>query len=193
MMHPSSVVLRFAGGAMSFGRWERLSCWIAAGLLLPLAARAADGLAAPAPDTLWLGLEPRVTLQTQPLTAWWQARLGEGGAPSGLRGIQSASVLGDYYFAQPSFGRFRASGGLWISPPAGSEGWAPAPYLGLGYSTPARWGAFSFSADLGVAAESTLGSQAGLGRALLGVQGLEHSRRELRLSPVLQFGMRYSF
>jgi hypothetical protein len=166
--------------------------------LLSLAASsapAAGGLVAKAPDTLWLGLTPRVTLQTQALTPWWLARLGDGPAAGpALRTVQSGSLVGDYYFAQPAYGRFRASGGLWINQPAGgAEGWSPAPYLGLGYSSPARWAGFSFSADLGVAAESAPSTAGGLGRALLGVQGAESSRRELRLSPVLQLGVRYAF
>lgn len=158
------------------------------------AAMAADGLVAKAPDTLWFGLQPRVTLQTQPLAPWWQARLGDSSASTPLRGVQSGSLVGDYYFAQPSYGRFRASGGLRINlPSTGTDGWAPAPYLGLGYSSPATWAGFSFSADLGLAAESTLAASGGLGRASFGVQGADSSRRELRLSPVLQVGVRYAF
>jgi hypothetical protein len=135
-------------------------------------------------------------LQTASLAPWWQARFGDA-ATTAARGVQSGSLVGDYYFAKPSYGRFRASGGLWMNQQAGSgEGWASAPYLGLGYSSPAQWAGFSFSADLGLAAETAAANSAasaGLGRALLGVQGADNSRRELRLSPVLQLGLRYAF
>lgn len=168
-------------------------CSLATISLVATAASAADGLVPKAPDALWLGLQPRVTLQAAPLTPWWQARLGE--TANTARGVQSGSLVGDYYFAQPSYGRFRASGGLWMNQPASGEGWASAPYLGLGYSSPAKWAGFTLSADLGLAAETlpVSAASAGLGRALLGVQGADTSRRELRLSPVLQLGVRYAF
>lgn len=161
--------------------------------LVATVASAADGLVAKAPDALWFGVQPRVTLQTAPLAPWWQARLGD--TASAARGVQSGSFVGDYYFAQPSYGRFRATGGLWMNQPAGGDGWASAPYLGLGYSSPATWAGVTLSADLGLAAETSPVNTAssGLGRALLGVQGAESSRRELRLSPVLQLGVRYAF
>lgn len=161
--------------------------------LVATVASAADGLGAKAPDALWFGVQPRVTLQTAALAPWWQARLGD--TASAARGVQSGALVGDYYFAQPAYGRFRASGGLWMNQPAGGEGWASVPYVGLGYSSPAKWAGFTLSADLGLAAETAPANAAsgGLGRALLGVQGADNSRRELRLSPVLQLGVRYAF
>jgi hypothetical protein len=48
------------------------------------------------------------------------------------------------------------------------------------------------SAELGLVAErpSAVG---GFGRALLGTQEMDLAVREMRLAPVLQFGLRYAF
>ncbi|MDE2146342.1 MAG: hypothetical protein KGJ24_06610, partial [Burkholderiales bacterium] len=122
----------------------------------------------------------------------------------------------DYVFARPRFGSFRASGGLLSGRQAGlplarlsagrlgvnligAPAWAPAigadapgtlSYLGLGYDGQALHGGLTVSADLGLV--SGAGAR-GLRRALFGNQGLDSSMRELRLSPLLQLGLRYSF
>jgi len=77
-----------------------------------------------------------------------------------------------------------------ISPGAGdvtsSEPWSAVPYLGFGYSGISLHGGWGFTADFGLA-----GSAGGL-RArrdgTLGTQGADELLRELRLTPVLQFG-----
>ena len=66
------------------------------------------------------------------------------------------------------------------------------PYLGLGYSSHSiKWG-LSFSADFGLMALSP-GSALRLGRALGGGQSADDLLRDLRLSPVVQLGVSYSF
>ena len=66
------------------------------------------------------------------------------------------------------------------------------PYLGLGYSGGSLKGGWGFSADLGLLAQSP-GRVARLGRAFGGGQSLEDVLREMRLSPLLQVGVSYSF
>lgn len=176
--------------------------------------QAAGGLVAPSAESLWPQWQARVTVYSStvsPLNPWrWQdgsnsPRAGQGGA-----------LLGDYYFAQPSFGNFRASGGLMFGAMGGAPLWqgtasprlglsvqsatavpgaeAPGtvPYLGLGFTTAAWRNTLSLSADLGwVAAQpSAIG---GVGRAIFGNQGWETALRDIRLAPVLQLGVRYAF
>ena len=66
------------------------------------------------------------------------------------------------------------------------------PYLGLGYSGTSIKGGWGFSADLGLMALNP-GSVTGLGRVFSGGQNMDDLLRELRLAPVLQVGVSYSF
>jgi len=69
---------------------------------------------------------------------------------------------------------------------------AMSPYLGIGYtglSSKTGWG---FSADLGVIA-SRPGSAVKLGRPAAGEPNLDEVLRDLRLSPIFQVGVSYSF
>ncbi len=77
------------------------------------------------------------------------------------------------------------------APPAAGElpsDNATLPYLGLGYTGLSLRGGWSFNADLGLVARSP-GNVVKFGRN----QSLDDSVRELRLSPLLQFGVSYSF
>jgi hypothetical protein len=65
---------------------------------------------------------------------------------------------------------------------------ATLPYLGLGYTGLSPSGGWSFNADLGLVARSP-GNVVKFGRS----QSLDDTLRELRLSPLLQFGVSYSF
>ena len=65
---------------------------------------------------------------------------------------------------------------------------ATLPYLGLGYTGLSARSGWSFSADLGLVAQSP-GNVVRLGRS----QSLDDVVRELRLAPVLQLGVSYSF
>lgn len=180
-------------------------------------AHAAQGLSLPRAETLWPQWQARITLLTAAGSPLALAPLSESGAaPGGLRG---GALVGDYVFATPAFGQFRASGGLLsghlgglplAGAPAGQRlgvavqrsvapAWAPGaetpaalPYIGLGFSGAAGLAGLSLSADLGLVAERPE-AVAGLGRALFGNQGMERSLRELRLAPVMQLGVRYSF
>lgn len=146
--------------------------------------------------------------------------LAPNGQPgSSGQAAQGGAVLGDYYFAQRSLGAFRASGGLMFGATGGAPAWvsqvsqtrpglvmhsvgalaapgaeAPGavPYLGLGFTTAGWRQTLSLSADLGWVAEqpSAIG---GVGRALFGNQGWETALREIRLAPVFQLAVRYTF
>ena len=185
--------------------------------LCSVAAQAAGGLLPPANNTLWPSLSARVTIQTAAVSPLSVAGLAE---PS--QGLRGGALLGDYVFAQPSFGSFRATSGVVFGAHGGAptlsvsglgpgsrlglahsqggarplaaqaDGWQTSPYLGLGFSSPLGDSGFSLSADLGWVAEAT-GIGIPGGRAPLGVQGSDSQGRELRLSPLLQFGMRYTF
>lgn len=184
--------------------------------VLPLTGLAADGLIAPPADTLWPQWKARISMQTTALQPVSLSGQLDGAGPQ--RSWQGGAVLGDYYFATPSFGSFRASGGLMfgatggaplLSATAGSRlgldlqaaannlasgGETPGtvPYLGLGFTSAALGSALSLSADLGwVAAQPSAAID--VGRALFGNQGRDSAWRELRLSPVLQVALRYSF
>ncbi|CAN5329093.1 hypothetical protein BH11PSE9_BH11PSE9_13420 [soil metagenome] len=69
---------------------------------------------------------------------------------------------------------------------------ATLPYLGVGYSGLSGHGGWAFSADLGLVGQSA-GNAFKAGRALNNVPTLEDQLRDMRLSPVLQLGVSYSF
>ena len=184
--------------------------------VMPLAAAAAGGLVAPAADALWPHWQARISMQTAAASPLSLSRWGEGGAPQ--RVWQGGSVFGDYYFATPSFGSFRASGGLMTGLQGGTplfaanagprlglavqgsgNAAAPAadnpgtvPYLGFGFTGAAWRNALAVTADVGLVAERP-GAAGSVGRALFGNQGFEAALREMRLAPVLQLGVRYTF
>jgi hypothetical protein len=134
-----------------------------------------------------------------------------------------ASLGGDYYFSRdvaaggrPPSG-FRASGALLIRQPGvslsdlswqsraitslaspqpltdpGQMGISTMPYLGIGYSDYSLKSGWGFWADIGLVVQSP-GNALGMGRVLSGSQSVEDLVRELRLSPMLQLGVNYSF
>lgn len=199
--------------AMNVRKMALSLCLLAVGSV----AGAAQGLAVPAADTLWPQWQARITVMTTHVipsaaTPWF-----DNGASA--RGLQGGAVFGDYIFASPSFGSFRASGGLMSgglgglpllninagsrlgvsllsgNAPAyvpGSEAPATLPYVGLGFTGATGLAGLAITADLGVTAERP-SAATGLGRALFGNQGMERSLREMRLGPVMQLGVRYTF
>ena len=66
------------------------------------------------------------------------------------------------------------------------------PYLGIGYSDAFAKGRWGITADLGVMALRPAGNGLRPGRAA-GLQSSDDALRDLRLSPVLQLGVSYSF
>lgn len=184
-------------------------------LSLPWSAQGAEGLSAPSAETLWPQWQARMALQTTSVSRpnLWavldrarQSQAAQGGA-----------LLGDYYFAQPALGHFRASGGLMFgalggapnlaatgnrwgllvqslgaTPTAAADPLGTVPYLGLGFTSTAWRSAWYLTADVGWVAEqpSALG---GFSRVLQGSLGWDQALRDMRLAPVLQLGVRLSF
>lgn len=134
-----------------------------------------------------------------------------------------ASLGGDYYFSKDlaAGGRspsgFRASGALLIRQPgvslsdlawqsraitslaapqrlsdASSQGLIARPYLGIGYSDYSLKTGWGFWADIGLVVQSP-GQALGMGRVLSGSQSVDDLVHELRMSPLLQLGVNYSF
>ena len=73
-----------------------------------------------------------------------------------------------------------------------SESTETVPYVGLGYSGSWWRDSLSLTADLGMVSERPTAA-GNVGRAVFGNQGMNQALRDLRLSPVLQLGMRYAF
>jgi hypothetical protein len=134
-----------------------------------------------------------------------------------------ASLGGDFYFSRDlaAAGRvasgFRASGALLIRQPGvslsdlgwqsraftslaapqpvadpGQQGISAMPYLGIGYSDYSLKTGWGFWADIGLVVQSP-GGALGAGRVLSGSQSIEDLVRELRMAPMLQLGVNYSF
>lgn len=138
-------------------------------------------------------------------------------------GPLGASIGGDYYFSKdlavvgrPPSG-FRASGALLIRQPGVSlsdlawqtrattslalpqrlsepanQNVSTMPYLGIGYSDFSLKTGWGFWADIGLVVQSP-GNALGMSRVLSGAQSVDDLVRELRLSPMLQLGVNYSF
>jgi hypothetical protein len=195
----ASLATGFATIAASAGHW----------------ANAADGLAPRADEWLWPQVQARITLNTVSTATLGPVSLLREGA---ARSVQGGSVLGDYVLASPAFGSLRATSGLMLGSTSGAtlssgsasprlsistldQGWGAngpvdsahaTPYLGLGYNTPLAWRSVSLSADLGVVAERPSGIP-GFGRALFGSGGIDSAWREMRVAPMVQLSVRYSF
>jgi hypothetical protein len=67
---------------------------------------------------------------------------------------------------------------------------ATIPYFGVGYTGLSVRSGWSFSADLGMVAQ---GAGSRFGRALGSSQNLDDALHEMRVSPLLQLGVSYSF
>jgi len=199
----------------------RKTVWTLVGLAAlaatPFMANAADG--------------DRLTLNPDQLPwARWQGRLSLGAEPSSWRpGVENsrlntASLMGDYYFGRSlvgpgSAGGFRATSGLIFGPRAllstGQPGLsagspfsignrlfgqtampysndtagdsATLPYLGVGYTGLTAHNRLSFSADLGLVAQTPGGIK------VIRSQSLDDAVREMRLAPLVQLGVSYAF
>jgi hypothetical protein len=186
----------------------------------PLTVLAGTGLVPPAADALWPRWHARIAVQGAQTASRSLSTLVEGA--SNPVGLQGGALLGDYHFARPWFGVFRASGGLLVGAQGGApllsadlgprlglsvlRGDSPAPvpglyagdstetvpYLGVGFSSDLWKSALSVRADLGVVAAQP-SAALGVGRALFGNQGVERAMREMRIAPLLQLGIRYAF
>jgi len=195
----------------------RAKPWICAFLastsVLLAASASGEGLATSADRVPWARFDARV----MPLGApQWRSDL----APYERSGLKTGrlGIVGDVYFgsaeASHDRGGFRATSGLVVSTrPSSSIAGADrrvstgfvgiaageplidastVPYLGVGYSNAWPKSGWRLSADLGLVSNSP-GSASGIGRVLGGSQSLDDLVRDLRLAPVLQLGVSYSF
>jgi len=180
-----------------------------AGVLAFCGAGAALALETAASGPGWSQFQGRLSLGT----ASPSLRVDAPGFDTSSLKLSSLSLMADYYLigtpAQAGLGGgLRATSGVlfgsrsapWSSPggggafsvdrrslgapadPAGDAG--TVPYLGIGYTGLSVKGGWGFSADLGVTA-GRFGRNLG--------QSLDDQVRELRLAPVLQLGVSYSF
>lgn len=110
------------------------------------------------------------------------------GSQAGLWGgyAGGAAVSGPVAIERPSFALVSPA---WAA--TNGDASAAVPYLGLGYSGYSFKGGWEISADFGLMALQP-GSALRLGRAF-GGQSLDDLVRDLRLAPVLQLGVSYSF
>jgi hypothetical protein len=73
-----------------------------------------------------------------------------------------------------------------------TDTYSTLPYVGLGYSGIHAKSGWGFWADVGLVVQNP-GNMLGVGRVVSGSQSAEDLVRELRLSPLLQLGVNYSF
>jgi hypothetical protein len=111
------------------------------------------------------------------------------GARSPLLGAASTPSAGGLYASNRRL--FGASPGTsWAS--EASVDSSTVPYIGIGYSSLQAKSGWSFSADLGVVSQSP-GNVVRFGRVVGGSQSLDDVVRDMRLQPVFQLGVSYSF
>jgi hypothetical protein len=134
-------------------------------------------------DYYWSGLRP--------------ASLGSNGgfrATGGLLLGQRSLALGTPALASAQGAGLTLSRTVRLSVGPGDallEPWSVVPYVGVGYSGIALRGGWGFTADFGLAA--TNGGLRARREGTAGAQGVDDLLRELRLTPVLQFGASYAF
>ena len=112
----------------------------------------------------------------------------------GSRSTSLLSTLPTAGLAGRAFSVGRSIGGLGL---VGTDLASPSdpttvPYFGVGYTGLSARGGWGFSADIGVMALSP-SSAVKLGRVLSGNQSLDDVLRDMRLSPLVQVGVSYSF
>mgnify|MGYP001415315399 CR=1 FL=1 len=131
-------------------------------------------------DYYWSGLRPVGVGGSGGFRATSGLLLGQRSVALGTPALASSQGLGLTVLRGS-----RLSSGLFEA----QEAWSAVPYFGIGYSGVSLRGGWGFTADFGLAGTSG-GLQA---RGGLGSQGAEELLRELRLTPVLQFGASYAF
>jgi hypothetical protein len=195
--------------------------WIHAALVLSAAAGpvwAEGGLSLSVDPLAWprvqarIGLAPTVPLSTDtpvyglqggrvlgdyyfsPGPLWGSRVSGGFRATSGLLLSSSGASLSMATVPRPgwslSITQQSLSSAGFVDPNADSG--HAVPYLGVGYTGLSLKGGWGFTADVGLMALSP-GSGLRLGRVMSGNQSLDDVLRDMRLTPVLQLGVSYSF
>ena len=192
--------------------------WSTFALLAGTAALAQDGLRAPE-ETPWPRWQARVGLLGEPLRPGGGAP-SEGAAPSLGAQLFGDYYLFDLASTPLGLaGGLRATSGLTVGsrglatgmpPLAGGQGlaWRTArlptqphldadtaslPYVGLGFTGLSRRGGWGVSADIGLAGYATSGDGLRLNATRADASTVDEVLRNLRLTPVLQLGVSYSF
>lgn len=134
-------------------------------------------------DYYWSGLRPTGVGRSSGFRATSGLLLGRRSLALGTPALGSAQTVGTALSRS-----LRAPGGL---ADESNEPWSAVPYVGVGYSGISLRSGWGFTADLGLAA--TTGGLRSRREASFSVQGAEELLRDLRLTPVLQFGATYTF
>lgn len=134
-------------------------------------------------DYYWSGLRPAGVGRSSGFRATSGLLLGRGSLALGTPALASPQSVGVTLS--------RSLRPLSIQTDESNEHWSAAPYVGIGYSGISLRGGWGFTADLGLA--GTVGGLRSRREAGFGVQGVEDLLRDLRLTPVLQFGASYAF
>ena len=134
-------------------------------------------------DYYWSGLRPAGVSRTGGFRATSGLLLG----PRSLALSTPALTSGQGFGLTQSRSLRLVSGAHEVS----AEPWSATPYVGVGYSGVSLRGGWGFTADLGLA--GTTGGLRTRRDSALGTQGMDDLLRELRLTPVLQFGATYTF
>lgn len=112
-------------------------------------------------------------------------------ASSALLIRESGISLADVALSSRSAAAFGRPAGLVLGD-AHAYSISTLPYVGIGYSDMSLKTGWGFWADVGLVVQSP-GNALGLGRVLSGTQGVDELLRELRMAPMLQLGVNYSF
>lgn len=150
----------------------------------------------------------------------WQARVAVSALDALQPQTTSLGLMSDWFFARSitaggAANGFRATGGLVVGPRPSLWMVSPAmngallnsaerrvlgdttdplamPYVGVGYSGLTGRNGWNFSADFGLVGQPAR-NVVRLGRAYTAMPGLDEMVRDLRLAPLLQVGVSYSF
>ena len=219
---PDALPTGFTRGlAMQTAKWM-LDAVIAAALLAPCMAQA-EGLKAPGDNLPWTRWQARLAIGAAAAPTWRSGldqhdRSLSGGI--GSASLMGDYYFARSLLTGGVANGFRATSGLIVGPrtalwsarpsaPVGSVqverrlfdlqtgidtaplDTATLPYLGVGSSGLSLRGGWSVSADLGLVALAP--GSVKFGRMFGGTQGVDELLRDLRLTPVIQLGVSYSF
>ena len=168
-------------------------------------AASGDGLQLRADGLAWDGLQGRLMFGMAA-----SSRADLNGIDTDHTRINSLSLMGDYYLGHSWLGTagglratsgllMGARGSLWSSPVAmdrrsalanssdSSSDAGTTPYFGVGYTSLSGKSGWGLSADLGLMALNPRSA------VRLGSQTLDDTLRDMRLLPLLQLGVSYSF
>ena len=112
------------------------------------------------------------------------------GARSSWLGTVASSSPGGLF--APNRRLFGASASVLATPADPTLETATVPYIGIGYTNMSPKSGWHFSADLGVVSQSP-GNVVRFGRVVGGSQSLDDLIRDMRLAPIVQLGVSYSF